>query len=236
MFSLFRLAKAISSQYAGPLLRGSSVSCRCFWGLRRQPCLPATLTAADLVQLAAWRCAADKAESWLRFMQVLQTLQTLVNALGTQSTQCYPVLLPVLRHCTDISQVRSPRCDSQQGSLAAQHPRYCAEMILVVAKLGHSSLHFCATQPHRQMTHLSTEVVQLVSNHHSMHEQSSTWLQTATSAMHRAALHQWGLPEDACLQQVVRLQPCGAIHDHHHHHPVVFAAQLAERMVCSQTR
>ena len=32
-------------------------------------------------------------------------LQTLVNALGQHSTICYPLLLPVLQHCTDLSQV-----------------------------------------------------------------------------------------------------------------------------------
>ena len=37
-------------------------------------------------------------------MQVLSTLQRLVNALGTDSPTCYDLLLPILRHCTDINQ------------------------------------------------------------------------------------------------------------------------------------
>ena len=41
-------------------------------------------------------------------VQVLMALQTLVNALGQQSVQCNSLLLPVLQHCTDASQV--PHC------------------------------------------------------------------------------------------------------------------------------
>lgn len=37
-------------------------------------------------------------------MQVLLALQRLVNALGTDSPRCYDLLLPILRHCTDINQ------------------------------------------------------------------------------------------------------------------------------------
>ncbi len=38
--------------------------------------------------------------------QVLLALQRVVNALGSESPACYPLLLPVLRLCTDPSQVR----------------------------------------------------------------------------------------------------------------------------------
>ena len=35
---------------------------------------------------------------------MLLALQRLVNALGTDSPQCYDLLLPILQHCTDINQ------------------------------------------------------------------------------------------------------------------------------------
>ena len=47
-------------------------------------------------------CAPSGAHSVC--MQVLLTLQRLVNALGTDSPRCYDLLLPILRHCTDINQ------------------------------------------------------------------------------------------------------------------------------------
>ena len=38
-------------------------------------------------------------------LQVLLALQKLVNALGPESPGCYPLLLPILQHSLDISQV-----------------------------------------------------------------------------------------------------------------------------------
>jgi len=38
--------------------------------------------------------------------QVLAALQRLVNVLGPECPACYPLLLPILRYCTDISQAR----------------------------------------------------------------------------------------------------------------------------------
>ncbi|KAK9830439.1 hypothetical protein WJX72_011753 [[Myrmecia] bisecta] len=37
-------------------------------------------------------------------IQILLALQRLVNALGVDSPSCYPLLLPILKHCTDINQ------------------------------------------------------------------------------------------------------------------------------------
>lgn len=37
-------------------------------------------------------------------IQVMVALQRLVVALGPQSPICYPILLPILQHSTDISQ------------------------------------------------------------------------------------------------------------------------------------
>ena len=39
-------------------------------------------------------------------MQVLTALQRLVNVLGPDSAVCHPLLLPLLRYCTDITQAR----------------------------------------------------------------------------------------------------------------------------------
>lgn len=39
-------------------------------------------------------------------MQVLTALQRLVNVLGPDSAACHPLLLPLLRYCTDITQAR----------------------------------------------------------------------------------------------------------------------------------
>ena len=39
-------------------------------------------------------------------MQVLTALQRLVNVLGPDSAACHPLLLPLLRYCTDIAQAR----------------------------------------------------------------------------------------------------------------------------------
>ena len=69
-----------------------------------------------LVGPASWRMTGlllagtnSIAGKWImltgHLLQVLVTLQSLVNALGTQSTQCYPILLRVLQYCTDVSQV-----------------------------------------------------------------------------------------------------------------------------------
>jgi hypothetical protein len=41
-----------------------------------------------------------------RHGQVLAALQRLVNVLGPECPACYPLLLPILRYCTDISQAR----------------------------------------------------------------------------------------------------------------------------------
>ena len=38
-------------------------------------------------------------------MQVLVALQRLLNALGAESPSSYPILQPLLRHCTDPGQV-----------------------------------------------------------------------------------------------------------------------------------
>lgn len=40
---------------------------------------------------------------WLA--QVLLSMQRLVNALGTASPSCYPVLIPMMQVCTDPNQV-----------------------------------------------------------------------------------------------------------------------------------
>lgn len=39
-------------------------------------------------------------------VQVLTALQRLVNVLGADSAACHPLLLPLLRYCTDITQAR----------------------------------------------------------------------------------------------------------------------------------
>lgn len=55
--------------------------------------------------------------------QVLVALQRLVNALGPESPACYPLLLPVLRLCTDPAQVRRGACSARpahrRGTLVA---------------------------------------------------------------------------------------------------------------------
>lgn len=58
---------------------------------------------SGLMQLlpAVWHEA--EGQSLLR-IQVLLALQRLVNALGAESPACYPLVLPVLRLCTDINQ------------------------------------------------------------------------------------------------------------------------------------
>ncbi len=43
------------------------------------------------------------------FVQVLTALQRLVSVMGPESVACYPLLLPMLRYCTDISQVALSR-------------------------------------------------------------------------------------------------------------------------------
>ena len=43
-------------------------------------------------------------------LQVLLALQKLVNALGPESPGCYPLLLPILQHSLDISQVSKLNC------------------------------------------------------------------------------------------------------------------------------
>lgn len=47
-------------------------------------------------------CEADPAGA---FGQVLTALQRLMSVMGPESVACYPLLLPMLRYCTDITQV-----------------------------------------------------------------------------------------------------------------------------------
>ncbi|KAK9822576.1 hypothetical protein WJX74_006339 [Apatococcus lobatus] len=59
--------------------------------------------APGLLQLIPGLWTTSEGQSLLR-IQVLLALQRLVNALGSDSTRCYDLLLPILRHCTDINQ------------------------------------------------------------------------------------------------------------------------------------
>ena len=63
--------------------------------------------AQGLMQLlpAAWEAA--EGHSLLR-MQILVSLQKLVHAMGLDSWACYPLLMHLLPHCTDVHQVELP--------------------------------------------------------------------------------------------------------------------------------